>query len=155
MKHSKHNSDFDKALTVLNVGLVIMVFTILTLALRDGNEQFGANPRFGTEVYWQDVIHEELSRGLGVEAIGKEVRLDDGTRVDLLFPNQACEIDWANKWAEGIGQAIYYSKKTGKDPLVLLLVKKDGWEKYRDRVEFCDIKCWVYDTRTETWLDKE
>jgi len=137
-------------LCLILLGLVLRYFLYQPVV-----QQFGASPRFGTEVYWQDVIHEELSRGLGVEAIGKEVRLDDGTRVDLLFPNQACEIDWANKWAEGIGQAIYYSKKTGKDPLVLLLVKRDGWEKYRDRVEFCGIKCWVYDTRTETWLDKE
>ena len=73
----------------------------------------------------------------------------------MLFDDKACEIDWANKWAEGIGQSIYYGLKTDRPPLVILLAKKDGWEKYRDRVEYCDIECWVYDTRIEGWVDHE
>lgn len=107
-----------------------------------------ATQRYGTETYWQDIIQKEI----GGE---KEYRLDDGTRVDLLFEDKACEIDWANKWAEGIGQSIYYGLKTERPPLVILLAKKDGWEKYRDRVEYCDIECWVYDTRIEGWVDEE
>ena len=104
--------------------------------------------RYGTETYWQDIIQKEIG---GV----KEYRLDDGTRVDLLFVDKACEIDWATKWAEGIGQSIYYGLKTDRPPLVILLAKKDGWEKYRDRVEYCDIECWVYDTRIEGWVDND
>ena len=107
-----------------------------------------ATQRYGTETYWQDIIQKEI----GGE---KEYRLDDGTRVDLLFEDKACEIDWASKWAEGIGQSIYYGLKTERPPLVILLAKKDGWEKYRDRVEYCDIECWVYDTRIEGWVDEE
>ena len=107
-----------------------------------------ATQRYGTETYWQDIIQKEI----GGE---KEYRLDDGTRVDLLFEDKACEIDWANKWAEGIGQSIYYGLKTDRPPLVILLAKKDGWEKYRDRVEYCKIECWVYDTRIEGWVDHE
>ena len=99
----------------------------------------------------------ELFRNIIQKEIGgeKEYRLDDGTRVDLLFEDKACEIDWANKWAEGIGQSIYYGLKTDRSPLVILLAKKDGWEKYRDRVEYCNIECWVYDTRIEGWVDHE
>lgn len=101
-----------------------------------------------TELYWQDVIQSQIG--------GKvEFKLDDNTRVDILLDDWACEIDWQNKWAEGIGQSIYYGLKTGKKPLVILLAKRDGWEKYRDRVEFCNITCWVFDTRIRTWLDKE
>ena len=118
------------------------------------DETFGA-PRHGTERYWQDVIHEELSQRDGWGSIEKEYRLDDGTRVDLLLENEACEIDWADKWAEGVGQSIYYGLKTRRGPLVILLAKKDGWEKYRDRVEYCGVNCWVYDTRIEDWVDKE
>jgi hypothetical protein len=113
------------------------------------------------------------------EEIGgeKEFKLDDNTRVDILLDDWACEIDWQSKWAEGIGQSIYYGLKTNRKPLVILLAKKDGWEKYRDRVEYCKIECWVYkkdgwekyrdrveyckiecwvyDTRIRTWVDKE
>ena len=101
-----------------------------------------------TELYWQDVIQSEI----GGE---KEFKLDDNTRVDILLDDWACEIDWQSKWAEGIGQSIYYGLKTNRKPLVILLAKKDGWEKYRDRVEYCKIKCWVYDTRSRQWVDKE
>ena len=127
-------------------------FIITNLSKED--QRFGA-PRFGTETWWQDVIHEELSQRDGWESLEKEHRLDDGTRVDLLFPEQACEIDWASKWAEGVGQSIYYGLKTRKAPLVILLVKKDGWEKYRDRVQYCGVDCWVYDTRTQAWIDTD
>lgn len=113
-------------------------------ALVVGGGQFEHN----TELYWQDVIQEEI----GGE---KEFKLNDNTRVDILLSEWACEIDWQNKWAEGVGQSIYYGLKTDKKPLVILLVRKDGWEKYRDRVEFCNITCWVFDTRIRTWLDKE
>lgn len=142
------------------VYVAIFVLTLVVLAFisisQKPERMFGLSAaKYGTEVYWQDIIHEELTRRSGWESIGKEVRLDDGTRVDLLFPNQACEIDWANKWAEGVGQSIYYGLKTRRAPLVLLLVKKDGWEKYRDRVVYCGVECWVYDTRTAEWIEKE
>ena len=134
---------------LFQLGFLIFILGYSLGQLKQQQEEvFGAGPAFGTERYWQDIVHE-------VTGGEKEYRLDDGTRVDLLLREYACEIDWSNKWAEGIGQAIYYSKKTGKEPLVLLLVKKDGWEKYRDRVVFCGVRCWVFDTRTEEWINKE
>ena len=133
---------------------VAIISLIIFYSRSDTEERFGA-PRYGTERYWQDVIHAELSQRDGWESLEKEHRLDDGTRVDLLFPRQACEIDWADKWAEGVGQSIYYGLKTRRGPLVILLANKDGWEKYRDRVQYCGVDCWVYDTRIEDWTDKE
>ncbi len=144
----------------LVIGLVsgLITYTVLLIITNlyspssdvgdDSTQDIFATQRYGTETYWQDIIQKEI----GGE---KEYRLDDGTRVDLLFEDKACEIDWANKWAEGIGQSIYYGLKTERPPLVILLAKKDGWEKYRDRVEYCDIECWVYDTRIEGWVDEE
>lgn len=99
-----------------------------------------------TERDWQKVIHSEIG---GV----MEYRLPNGTRIDLMLPNRACEIDWAPKWAEGVGQATYYGLATSRPPLVILLAKKDGWEKYRDRVEKCGIECRVFDTRIEDWVE--
>ena len=51
-----------------------------------------------------------------------EQRLFDGTRVDLLSDEYAIEVDWGHKWAEAIGQALYYAQITGKKPAVLLLI---------------------------------
>lgn len=56
-----------------------------------------------------------------------EVRLWDNTRVDLLSDTYAIEVDWAadSKWAEAIGQALYYAELTHRKPAVLLLKRKD------------------------------
>tara|TARA_R100001244_G_scaffold132003_2_gene106555 strand:+ start:53 stop:487 length:435 start_codon:yes stop_codon:yes gene_type:complete len=137
------------------IGLIFLVVVVGVVLANLKKEDATFTSNYGTERWWQDIIHEELSQRDGWESIEKEHRLDDGTRVDLLLPRQACEIDWADKWAEGIGQSIYYGLKTRKAPLVILLAKKDGWEKYRDRVQYCGVDCWVYDTRTQEWIDKE
>jgi hypothetical protein len=135
-------------ITYLAITLIVNPLQKETPLAKETQSEIVATQRYGTETYWQDIIQKEI----GGE---KEYRLDDGTRVDLLFEDKACEIDWANKWAEGIGQSIYYGLKTDRPPLVILLAKKDGWEKYRDRVEYCKIECWVYDTRMEGWVDND
>ena len=153
------------------------------IALESELPNFGDSARYGTERDNQKIINEELGGQM-------EVVLDCGSRVDLVFELEdqksfnmvACEVDWAKKWAEGIGQSIYYwlklndpiirsvkeqgvplNPRTLHRPLVILLAKgKDsGWEKYRDRVEFVGkylprpgLTCWVFDAETKTWLDK-
>lgn len=52
-----------------------------------------------------------------------EVTLDDRTRVDCLTQDYAIEFDFAKKWAEAIGQALYYSAKTGKQAGIVLIVE--------------------------------
>ena len=51
------------------------------------------------------------------------VKLSDKTRVDCLTDTLAVEVDFANKWAECIGQAIYYGKMTNKQPACLLIME--------------------------------
>jgi len=51
-----------------------------------------------------------------------EVRLKDRTRVDCLTSEYAIEVDFAKKWAEGIGQSLYYALMTGKKPAVALII---------------------------------
>ena len=51
-----------------------------------------------------------------------EVRLKDRTRVDCLTNEYAIEVDFAKKWAEGIGQSLYYALMTAKKPAVALIV---------------------------------
>lgn len=52
-----------------------------------------------------------------------EVVLWDMTRVDLLTADHAIEVDWAGKWAEAIGQSLYYSELTGRKPGIILLTE--------------------------------
>lgn len=52
-----------------------------------------------------------------------EYRLSDKARVDCLLPNLAVEFDFANKWAECIGQAIYYGKMTNRQAACVLIME--------------------------------
>lgn len=80
-----------------------------------------------------DKMPEAYYQTLWCEGKGKvEYVLEDRTRVDCLTETHAVEVDFAHKWAEAIGQALYYSKMTGKAPAVLLIVG-DRDEKYLDR----------------------
>ena len=52
-----------------------------------------------------------------------EYRLDDGTRVDCLTETHAIEFDFAPKWAESIGQSLYYGAKTDKTPGIVIIIE--------------------------------
>ncbi|MDD5399995.1 MAG: hypothetical protein PHQ93_02270 [Sulfurimonas sp.] len=77
-----------------------------------------------------------------------EYILFDKTRVDCLTDEYAIEVDFAKKWAEGIGQSLYYAEITKKKPAIALIVG-DGDEKYLNRVKTVadkfDIKIIVLD----------
>lgn len=77
-----------------------------------------------------------------------EYILFDKTRVDCLTDEYAIEVDFAKKWAEGIGQSLYYAEITKKKPAIALIVG-EGDEKYLNRIktvaEKFDIKIIVLD----------
>ena len=52
-----------------------------------------------------------------------EYRLSDNTRVDCMTDTLAVEFDFANKWAECIGQALYYGRQTKKQPACVLIME--------------------------------
>jgi len=79
------------------------------------------------EKYYQVKLCKELKGEM-------EYRLSDRTRVDCLTNNYAIEVDWAKKWAEGIGQSLYYSQMTGKKPAVALIITKKD-KRYKKRLE--------------------
>nr|WP_275758156.1 hypothetical protein [Sulfurimonas sp. SAG-AH-194-C21] len=64
-----------------------------------------------------------------------EVVLEDKTRVDCLTDEYAIEVDFAKKWAESVGQSLYYGHMTNKAPAIALIVKKDKDERYLKRVK--------------------
>lgn len=52
-----------------------------------------------------------------------EVVLNDKARVDCLLPDMAVEFDFAPKWHECIGQALYYGIKTHRTPACVLIME--------------------------------
>lgn len=54
-----------------------------------------------------------------------EYRLPDNTRVDVLLERYAVEVDFVNKFYQGVGQALYYAYMTGKQPGLVLIIEND------------------------------
>ncbi len=69
------------------------------------------------EKYYQTRLCDKLD---GVT----EQSLLDRTRIDCLTDAYAIEVDFAKKWAESVGQSLYYAQMTGKKPAVGLIVDK-------------------------------
>ena len=65
-------------------------------------------------------LEADMARRLCVGMI-LEYRLSNGARVDCLSPDYAIEVDWTEKWAEAIGQALYYAAETDRKPAVILI----------------------------------
>mgnify|MGYP003132944279 CR=1 FL=1 len=74
------------------------------------------------EVVWSKYIADLMG--------GKaEHRLSDGTRVDVLLPTIAIEVEWIKKWKGGIGQALHYGIMTNRAPCLILLTRGKPREK--------------------------
>ena len=69
----------------------------------------------------------------------------DGTRVDLLGEDYAWEVDWSHKWAEAIGQSLYYAEMTGRKPGVILLTRDKATD--RRYLYRCKIVCTKFGIR--------
>lgn len=76
-----------------------------------------------------------------------EYVLDDKARVDCLTEEYAIEFDFGPKWAEAIGQALYYGIKTERKPGVVLILEKEGDERYLKRLQVVsekfDLRVWL------------
>ena len=70
-----------------------------------------------------------------------EYKLNDKTRVDCLLSDMAVEFDFANKWAECIGQALYYGKQTNRTPACVLIIENTEKDyKYVRRLRYAVYK---------------
>lgn len=64
-----------------------------------------------------------------------EYKLDDA-RVDCLTDKYAVEVDFAPKWSECIGQAVYYAKKTNRKPACLLILESPEDVRFLYRLKY-------------------
>ncbi len=70
-----------------------------------------------------------------------EVILPDRTRVDCVTATHAIEFDFAPKWAESIGQALYYGEVLQKQPGIVLIIENlEKDQKYINRVKTVAVK---------------
>ena len=87
--------------------LSIAILTVLSLQAR----------HLYKETYYQTIVCNKMN---GI----KEYLLPDKTRVDCLTKTYAIEFDFANKWAESIGQSLYYGTMTNRKAGVVLIMER-------------------------------
>lgn len=86
---------------------------------------FGGRPLHERDVqrFWCDRHHGE-----------QEHRLTDGTRIDCLTTEYAVEVEYAAKWAEAIGQSLFYARMTDRKPGIVLIMRERGDERFLKRL---------------------
>lgn len=97
-------------------------FQFLVLILFVSNANAGTK-HLHTERFYQ----EQDCKGI------LEFKFDDGTRADCLENEYVSEYDYAYKFYESVGQALYYSMKSGLKPRIVLIVDKKQYEKYIEK----------------------
>ena len=102
------------------------------------------------------IKHSHLKEGDYVNMYCKgiiEYQLPDRTRVDCLTDEYAIEYDWAKKWAESIGQSMYYSKMTGKKPAVAIIIKNPYERVYIKRIEKANPDIKIFEIKSEDFTE--
>jgi len=88
---------------------------------------------FSKHLHKEKVYQEHFCKILGGVT---EYSLQDKTRVDCLIDDYAIEVDFAQKWAESIGQSLYYAQQTSRKPAVLLIMENQEKDiKYLRRLQ--------------------
>jgi len=110
-------------------------------------------PHVVVENAWRDRIAAAMKTA-GYADVRAEHPVSGG-RADLTFSRYAIEIDWAAKWAESIGQALYYALCLSSKAVSLLLVegpKDDVYVDHTRRVANNNtppLQVWVFNVKTQ------
>ena len=96
----------------------------LTLTLAASLDAARLNP----EAHYQEIAAKKYSGQT-------EVTVPDGTRCDIVTETHAIEVDFADKWAEAIGQSLNYSFQLNKKAGILLILEKPDDERHLIRVQ--------------------
>lgn len=80
--------------------------------------------------------HEKHYQTLLCNKLGGKMEyvLKDRTRVDCLTDEYAIEVDFAKKWAESIGQSLFYADMTDKQPAVGFIMDDKKDKRYYKRL---------------------
>lgn len=103
-----------------------VIFTSLLLAFSLAISLGAA--RLNPEAHYQKIAAKEYSGQT-------EVVMPDGTRCDIVTETHAIEVDFADKWAEAIGQSLNYSFQTNKKAGILLILESPKDERHLIRVQ--------------------
>ena len=125
---------------IIKLGIFIVFVLLVIFSAFDVEvfEQTIATKPIQTKMYEKDYVVQYCD---GI----KEYVLPDKTRIDCLTDEYAIEFDYAKKWAESIGQSLYYAKKTGKKPAVAIIIDDEKDLKYIQRIRETDENITIFE----------
>ncbi|MCM1340011.1 MAG: hypothetical protein NC191_10105 [Muribaculaceae bacterium] len=92
------------------------------------------NSAYSSHPYPEKAYQEQWCKARGGQL---EYQLNYKTRVDCLTDTLAVEFDFAPKWHECIGQALYYGQKTKRTPTCVLIMERGEKDiKYLKRLRY-------------------
>ena len=100
--------------------ILLLIFPLLFLGCSSSTKKYH-------EKHYQTLLCNELGGEI-------EFTLKDRTRVDCLTEEYAIEVDFAKKWAEGIGQSLYYAHMTDRKPAIGFIIDLQKEERYLKRL---------------------
>ena len=71
-----------------------------------------------------DDLNEAAYRNLLCAGWRMEVKLERQGRADCVSGTHAIEVEWADKWKEGVGQALTYAAETDLIPGIILICRR-------------------------------
>lgn len=95
-----------------------LIFALITIVL----------PLYAARQHPESFYQERFCKS--IPGAQMEVVAPDGTRCDILTDEYAIEVDFANKWAEAIGQALNYAIQFNKRPGIVLISESPNDYKY-------------------------
>lgn len=104
------------------INLVCLIFVLLVGTLSEA-EGARANRESVYQNLWctaKGGVAESPLPETNFTALAKTI---NRTRVDCLLTDYAIEFDFADKWAEAIGQALYYGAGTNRKPGIVLIME--------------------------------
>jgi len=99
-----------------------------------------------SQTYESDFVNL-IQKELGGE---REVSVTSGY-VDLLTDEYAIEVEFANKWKQAIGQALWYGLQTNKRPAIVLIKKSLRDQKYVNQL-FSALNYGALDHKLKVWV---
>lgn len=94
-------------------------------------------PSGSKESVWRDA----LARRLG----GRTEVVIEGGRVDVLTPTYAIEVEFPDKWHEGVGQALHYGNATRRQGMLAIIAYAQGEARLREnsrkKLEMIEKQC--------------
>lgn len=131
MVRRRKKSSFEKYVIPVILGVIASIAYNATFYLNDISLDKNKPYKMKSGMLEGDYVNQWCTPNVGK----REFVLIDNTRVDCLTKDYAIEFDFAHKWAESIGQSLYYGKMTGKSPAVAIIKKSPTDYKYIMRIK--------------------